>query len=343
MINIYVGPAIGNVMQQHALNGYAANALLTHPVPRWRAGGLTAAIVQISDWPTLAMVLSEIHQSEGKLALVKTRADYEALGPDTFGIGFSLEGYTTLAGDFDAIVAMSEIGLTAFTFSHNIQNVLCTGANERHGEGGFSHLGKATLELLSTLPVMVDLVHTSRASFWDAMDLYSGEVFVSHSNSNVVCEHPRNLTDEQVKAVAERGGMIGLNSYRGYVAKDPYSATISDYLDHAMHYYDLVGPKHIGIGADFWEGPMEMLESTLTAVDPDGSHGVGGAAAQIYATGPVGLEDISHISKVLVGLTERGLTPDVVDLVARGNYLAMLERARPSLPAVPDLSTGAHA
>jgi len=340
MINIYVGPGIGNVIKQHGLQGHTANALLAHHVPRWQAGGLTAAIVQISDWATLSMVLSEITQSEGKLALLRTRADYEALGPGVFGIGFSIEGYTTLAGDFDALCAMSEIGATAFTFSHNIQNVLCTGANERHGEGGFSHLGKATLEVLSTLPVMVDLVHTSRASFWDALDLYSGEVFVSHSNSDAVCKHPRNLTDEQVKAVAARGGMIGLNSYRGYVAADPYSATLSDYLDHAMHYYDLVGPKHIGIGADFWEGPMEMLEATLTAVDPDGSHGVGGSAAQIYAQGPVGLEDITHISKVLVGLAERGLAPDEVELVARGNYLAMLERARPTHPPT---TTGAHA
>jgi membrane dipeptidase len=235
VINIYVGPAVGNVIKQHGLKGHVANALLTDHIPRWRAGGLTAAIVQISDWPTLSMILSEIHQSEGRLALIKTRADYEALGPDTFGMGFSIEGYTTLAGDFDALCAMSEIGATAFTFSHNIQNVLCTGANERHGEGGFSHLGKATLEVLSTLPVMVDLVHTSRASFWDALELYSGEVFVSHSNSDAVCKHPRNLTDDQVKAVAERGGIIGLNSYRGYVAADPYSATISDYLDHALH------------------------------------------------------------------------------------------------------------
>ena len=75
---------------------------------------------------------------------------------------------------------------------------------------------------------------------------------------------------------------------------------------------------------------MEILEKSLTAVDPDGSHGVGGAASQIYATGPVGFEDITHAGKVLVGLAERGLSPAEVELVARGNYLSMLERARPS-------------
>ena len=329
MINIYVGPAIGNVMQQHGLQGHKADALLTHHVPRWRAGGLTAAIVQISDWPTLAMVLSEITQSEGKLKLVSTRADYESLG-DAFGIGFSLEGYTTLAGDFDAICAMSEIGLTAFTFSHNIQNVLCTGANERLGEGGFTHLGKATLEVLETLPVMVDLVHTSRASFWDALDIYSGDVFVSHSNSDAVCPHPRNLTDEQIKAVAERNGVIGLNTFRGYVSSDPMTATLSDLLDHAMYMYDLVGPEHISIGADYCESPIEMLLPVLDWIDPEGAHGIKGRGRELYTYGPEGLEDASHLGKLATGLAERGLKQDEIDLITGESYLRMLERARPS-------------
>jgi membrane dipeptidase len=330
VINVYVGPAIGNVIQQHATRGYAANALLTDHIPRWRTGGLTGAVLQIADWATLAMVLSEVTQSEGKLALVSTRAQFEALPPETFGLFFSIEGYQSFAGDFDALHALSELGLTAFTFSHNIPNVLCTGANERLGEGGFTHLGKATLEVLETLPVMVDLVHTSRASFWDALDIYSGDVFVSHSNSDAVCKHPRNLTDEQIKAVAERNGVIGTNSYRGYITPDPFDAKLTHVLDHAMHVYDLVGPEHMAIGLDYWEGPMEQLAAVMDAVDPDGSHGLRGTGTSVYSQGPEGLEDISHLGKLVAGLAERGLSQQEIDLVTGGSYLAMLERARPS-------------
>ncbi|MFG2584820.1 dipeptidase [Streptomyces malaysiensis] len=330
MINIYVGPAIGNVVSLHASEGRTAQALRRHHVPRWRQGGLTAGVVQISDWATLGIVLSEIHRSEGELVLVTSRAEYENRPPGAFGILLSIEGYTSFAGDFDALHIFAELGCTAFTFSHNVQNPLCTGANERFGDGGFSHLGKATLKELESLPLMVDLVHTSRGSFWDALDLYQGDLFVSHSNADAIRPHPRNLTDDQIKAVAERNGVIGLNSCREYVGRDPLQAKLSDLLDHAMHMYDLVGPEHIAIGADYWEGPMDMLASVMKSVDPDGSHGLRDTGAQIYGRGPEGIEDAGQLNKLPAGLAERGLTLDEIDLICGGNYLRMLERTRPS-------------
>lgn len=326
MINIYTGPAIGNVLQMHAVEGHNARAIEKHHIPRWTSGGLKGNVVQVSDWSTIAIVLTEIAQSEGKLTFCKNRADYDNRPEGSHGIFMSVEGYESFAGDLTALWALDAIGVTAFTFTHNAQNKLCTGAGDRY-EGGFTHVGKAVLQELSRLSMMVDLVHTSRASFWDALDIYEGEVFISHSNSNVVCEHPRNLTDDQVRAVAERGGIIGLNTYRGYVNTDPFKATLSDYLDHAMHYYDLVGPKHIAIGADYWEGPLEILDATMASVDKDGSHGLSGA---IYATGPEGLEEASKLGKIAVGLAERGLNQDEIDLISGLNYLNMLDRNRPS-------------
>ncbi len=212
-----------------------------------------------------------------------------------------------------------------------MQNLLCTGCNERFGEGGFTHLGKATLKELEALPLMVDLVHMSRASFWDALDIYGGDIFVSHANSDAVYPHPRNLTDDQIKAVAERNGVIGLTTYRGYLAADPYRATLSDLLDHAMHMYDLVGPEHLSIGADYVGSPMELIAPALKAADPENSYGLNEAGPDLYAVGPEGIEDASRLSKLTVGLAERGLTQAEVGLIAGESYLAMLERARPSL------------
>ncbi|RJQ82106.1 dipeptidase [Amycolatopsis panacis] len=330
MINNYVGPAVGNVLALHAAQGHGANVLRTHHLPRWRAGGLTGAVMQVSDWATLGMLLSEVTQSEGELTFVRNRAEFENRPAGSFGLFISVEGYQSFAGDFDALYALSELGITAFTFSHNVQNVLCTGANERFGEGGLTHLGKATLEELEKLPVLVDLVHMSRASFWDALDLYSGDLFVSHSNADAVNPHPRNLTDDQIKAVAERGGVVGLNSYRGYVHRVPAEATLEHLLDHAMHTYDLVGPEHLSLGLDFWEGPMEMLAGVMDSVDPDGSHGLHGTGTSIYSQGPVGLEHIGHLGNFVEGLAGRGLTPAEIDLVTGGSYLRLLDRARPA-------------
>lgn len=329
MLNIYVGPAIGNVMQGHQALGTSADILRTQHIPRWTAGGLHAAIMQLSDWSTLGMFMNEIRRSEGELVLCKSRSDFETIPEGAFGLGFSIEGYTAFAGDLESIYTFAELGALAFTFTHNTQNLLCTGAAERYGDGGFSHLGKATLLELKNVPMMVDLVHTSRGSFWDALDIWDGDVFVSHSNSDAVCAHPRNLTDDQIKAVAERNGVIGTNTYRGYVSEDPFTATLSDYLDHAMHVYDLVGPNHMAIGADFYEMNVAMLEQTMSGIDPDNALGLKDSGPSLYATGPEGLEDITHIGKVLTGLAERGLTQDELDLVGGGAYLNMLERVRP--------------
>jgi microsomal dipeptidase-like Zn-dependent dipeptidase len=178
---------------------------------------------------------------------------------------------------------------------------------------------------------MVDLVHLSRKSFWDAIEIYEGDVFVSHANSAAVFDHPRNLTDEQIKAVAERNGVIGVTSYRGYQVEDPYQATLSDWLDHAMHIYDLVGAEHLAVGADFSGSPMELVAPSLDAVDPEGLGGLKGIGADIYAVGPAGAEDASRLGNLLAGLAERGLSPDEIELVSGGSYLAMWERARPSL------------
>lgn len=331
MINGYVGGVIYDVMVQHAAQGTGATALASTYLPRWKAGGLTGAVVQVSNWQAIGHYMTEFaNDTTGEMTFCRTRADFDNRPDGSFGIFFSLEGHGPLAGDFEALYTLDHIGVVAFTFSHNLQNPLCTGSNEPY-DGGFTYLGKQQLRELEKVSMMVDLVHMSRASFWDALKYYDGDLFVSHSNADAICQHPRNLTDDQIKAVAERKGVIGLNTFKGYVNNDPMRSTLSDLLDHAMHMYDLVGPEHISIGADYCESPVEMLIPVLDAVDPEGAHGIKGRGRELYEIGPAGIEDPSHLSKLAVGLAERGLTQDEVDLICGESYLRMLERARPSL------------
>lgn len=330
MINSYVGGVGYDVIAHHGMPGNRAEVLRETYIPRWTAGGLTAAVVQAASWAQLDMYFAEIARAEGEIVFCTTRADYDNRPEGSFGLFISVEGHGPFAGDLEALYTLSQLGITTFTFSHNRQNLLCTGSNERFGEGGFSHLGKATLQELELLPIMVDLVHMSRGSFWDALSIYDGDLFVSHSNADAICAHPRNLTDDQIKAVAERNGVVGLNTFRGYVSADPMKATLSDLLDHAMHMYDLVGPEHISIGADYCESPVEMLIPVLDWVDPEGAHGIKGRARELYTYGPEGLDDASHLGKLATGLAERGLSQAEVDLICGESYLRMLDRARPS-------------
>jgi membrane dipeptidase len=335
IINIYCGGVIHDVLYRHLVwvDGGRAQVLRERHVPLWKQGGLGGAVVQVAAYDVIATLLSEIDRSEGELTFCTSREDFEQRPEGSFGIFMSLEGHAGMAGNLDALHLLAEIGITAFTFSHNLQNLLCTGCNERYGDGGFTHIGKATLKELEQLPIMVDLVHMSRGSFWDALDIYEGDLFVSHSNAAAVFEHPRNLTDDQIKAVAERNGVIGLNTFRGYVTATPRTAKLSDLIDHAMHMYDLVGAEHIAIGADYSSVP-ELLHNVLEFVDPENAQGVGGPEGiQIYRAGPEGIEDESKISRIGAALAERGLSEDEVDLITGESYLRMLDRARASAVA----------
>src|SRR5262245_9211186 len=142
MINIYTGPAIASVMTGHALD-HTAQIIRAQHLASWRTGGLTGTVMPVSNWNPVAMLVSEIRRSEGELVLVTNRSEFENRPQGSFAILLSVEGYHTFAGDFEALHLMAELGITAFTFSHNIQNLLCTGCNERSGQGGFSHRGKA--------------------------------------------------------------------------------------------------------------------------------------------------------------------------------------------------------
>lgn len=332
MINSYVGGVGYDVMAQHGRltpDTNHPNVLLDTYIPRWTQGGLDAAVVQIAMWSQLGNYFSEIRRSEGRITFCRNRSDYDEKPEGSFGLFFSVEGHGGYAGDLEGLYTLEALGVTCFTFSHNRQNPLCTGSNEPYG-GGFTYLGKQTLREIRHTDLMVDLVHMSRESFWDALRYYDGDLFVSHSNADKLCPHPRNLTDDQIKAVAERNGVIGLNTFRGYVHNDPTKATLSHLLDHAMHIYDLVGPNHMALGLDYCESPVEMLDPILDYVDPEGAHGIKGRGKELYEFGPEGLEFPSEMGKLAAGLAERGVPQADIELITGEAYLRMLERARPS-------------
>src|SRR5207244_731113 len=113
-------------------DGDDAQVLRKRHIPRWREGGLGGAVVQVAAYDVIATILTEIARSEGDLVFCRTRADYEQRPEGSFGIFMSVEGHATMAGNLGALHLLSEIGVTAFTFSHNLQNLLCTGCNERY-------------------------------------------------------------------------------------------------------------------------------------------------------------------------------------------------------------------
>ena len=98
---------------------------------------------------------------------------------------------------------------------------------------------------------MVDLSHAAEKSFYDALDISSTPIVCSHSNSRALCDVPRNLTDDQMRALAQKGGVAHITLYHGFLRADTPEATILDAIDHLEHAIQVMGIDHVGIGTDF--------------------------------------------------------------------------------------------
>jgi membrane dipeptidase len=127
------------------------------------------------------------------------------------------------------------------------------------------------------------------------MDVAKGPVMASHSNARAVCDHPRNMTDEMIQAMAERGGVMGMNFAPSFV--HPTQATVQGVVDHIDHIVDLVGPDHIGLGSDFDGIPYT----------------------------PEGLEDVTRMPNITAELVKRGYEEENIMRILGGNHLRLIK------------------
>ena len=132
--------------------------------------------------------------------------------------------------------------------------------------------------------------------FWDVVEAKKGPFIASHSNCRAVCDHQRNLTDDMIRALAEHGGVMGMNFAPAFV--DPTHATVERVVDHIDHVVELVGPDHVGLGSDF-----------------------GGISAT-----PEGLEDVSKMPNITRVLVKRGHSDEDIKKILGGNHLRVFKQ-----------------
>ena len=143
-------------------------------------------------------------------------------------------------------------GIVYMTLCHNGNNDICGSARPREGEKleGVSSFGADVIREMNRLGIMVDLSHASERSFYDALDISEQPIVCSHSSARALCDHPRNLTDDQLRALAAKGGVAQVTFYNGFLRTDG-QATILDAVAHLNHMIEVMGIEHVGIGTDF--------------------------------------------------------------------------------------------
>lgn len=186
------------------------------------------------------------------ISIARTPADlYEDKRMGRHSIMFGIENGLALNHDLAYVRHFAQRGVVYITLCHNGDNDLCDSARGCNTHNGVSSFGEKVIRRMNEEGIMVDLSHAAEKSFYDALDISSTPIVCSHSNSRALCDVPRNLTDDQMRALAQKGGVAHITLYHGFLRADTPEATILDAIDHLEHAIQVMGIDHVGIGTDF--------------------------------------------------------------------------------------------
>ena len=210
-----------------------------------------------------------------------------------------IENGYALGKNLDNVARFREMGVVYITLCHNGDNDICDSARRSSQEhNGLSAFGREVIREMNRTGLMVDLSHAAEKSFYDALEISSTPIVCSHSSSRTLCDHPRNLTDDQLRALAQVGGVAQVTFYHGFLRPEVDghpTATVDDAVRHLLHMIEVAGIDHVGIGTDF-----------------DGDGGLPGCAN----------------ASELIGFTQRlqaeGLTTEDLRKVWGGNFLRVM-------------------
>ncbi len=261
------------------------NVFRRRHLERLRRGGCVGGVLALWNEPKyrgcearhtaemLSAVQAEAAEDAAALRLVRTAgelAEAEEDGPFTALLG--AEGLAAIGRDPGLLEAYYAQGVRLAMLTWNEANALAAGAMSGE-DTGLTEAGVQVILRMQKLGMAVDVSHLNERGFWDIMDLADGPVLASHSNCGALCPVPRNLTDDQLRAIRNTGGVVGLNAYRGFVAEAPEDQTALFLARHAAHMADVMGVEHVCCGFDFCEFFPDEGPCNVTGMDDCGEAG----------------------------------------------------------------------
>ena len=234
------------------------------------------------------------------LAVVRTAGEAEEAKAAGKKYAFlAVEGMDAIGDDLSGIDRYADLGIRVGMLTWNGENLLATGAG---GDpySGLTDLGRLAVRRMGERNILMDVSHLNDGGFWDVMKTAEGPVIASHSNCRALCDVRRNLTDDQLRAIRDSGGVVGLNVHHTFVHADREKQTAEMLARHAAHMAEVMGVEHVACGFDFCE-----------------YFGPGNEGAE-------GLENCSQIRNLFYWLEKLGMNEKEREMVARENFLRIL-------------------
>lgn len=282
-------------------------------LPRLREGGVTAQVFAIfiedkylpakaarQTLRLLDVLYNELAANTDSLVLATRAEDIErAKQTGKVAAVVGIEGAESLEGELGLLRIFHRLGVRLLTIAWSRRNEAADGIQEARTGGGLTNFGLKLVEECNRLGIMVDISHLAPAGVRDVLETSSKPVIASHSNAYALCPHPRNLTDQQLTALAEKGGVVGVTFVPSFIAEDRKEASLEKLLDHIDHIVRVAGIDHVGLGSDF-----------------DG----------FSPPPPAGLEDVTRLPGITAGLLSRGYSADEVRKILGGNFLRVFRQ-----------------
>ncbi|MBM7650082.1 membrane dipeptidase [Bacillus ectoiniformans] len=193
------------------------------------------------------------------IQVITSKRDIQNLKEHEIGVVLTLEGCEAIQEDLMKLRTLKRLGVCSVGLTWNYANTLADGAMESRG-AGLTAFGRQVVEELNQMKIWTDVSHLSEKAFWDVLELADYPV-ASHSNSYSLCPHPRNLKDDQIKALIQKNSVIGL-TFVPFFVKDHPKPSIADFLQHVDYVCGLGGEFHLGFGSDF-----DGIDETIPGLD----------------------------------------------------------------------------
>lgn len=248
--------------------------------------------------------LEEVKRQEringDRMGIAYTSADIAKLKREgKKAILLGVENGYAIGKDLKNLTLFKQMGVTYITLCHNGSNDICDSARGEAEWNGLSPFGLEVIREMNKLGIMIDLSHAAESTFYDVLKHSVVPVIASHSSARALCDHPRNLTDEQLKAIAAHDGVVQVCLYSGFINQEPEKASLSDAIRHIDHIVNLVGIDHVGIGSDF-DGDGELI----------------------------GCRSTNELINITIRLLQAGYSETDIQKIWGGNFLRVMDKAQ---------------
>ncbi|MDD2432822.1 MAG: dipeptidase [Clostridia bacterium] len=265
--------------------------------PQYKLSGSLSRVLEILDY-----FYQLQKEGKGQPLLVINKQDVQKLNYNAPRVLLAIEGGEVLEGKLSNLRILFRLGFRSLTLTWNQRNELADGVWEKETGGGLTAFGRNVVQEMNKLGMLIDVSHLSKSGFWDVLSLSTQPIAATHSCCFTLQQHPRNLSDAQLKALGDKQGIIGINFYPYFLGRNYKQMTINDVIKHLEHAVSIAGINHVGLGSDF-----------------DGIEHV-----------PQGLEDVTQFPCLIDKLLQLGWQEEEVKKIIGGNYLRVLRQVLPA-------------